>query len=137
MTKFELKELIKECYKEVIKEGKTHSQYPKPGLADPLSPEGPDNPMLSADQKAKMRLQQTLDAAETRRAWTQFKMDLINDPKYLNDLNALRAKHGDLPLDFSGEMPEELESIPEPSVEKPESQMTEPEDDEVDDIKTK
>lgn len=113
MTKLELKNLIKECYKEVIKEGKQHSQYPKPSLADPLSPEGPDNPMISSDEKIKMRLQQTLDALDVRKNYKEFMDTLMLNPHYRSQLNALRAKFGDEPL------PEEPMDEPMPTPEEP------------------
>lgn len=116
MTKSELKNLIKECYKEVIKEGKQHSQYPKPGLVDPLSPESPENPMISSDEKIKMRLQQTLDALEVRKNWREFMDTLMMNPHYRAKLDILRAKHGDDPLP---EEPAEEPSVEPVSAEEP------------------
>ncbi len=81
MTKNELKNLIKECYTEVIAE----NELPTTGPEYRNEPVSNENPVLSSDEKIKKTL-------EAWKAWGEkmkFLKDIRNEPEMVKKLDAL------------------------------------------------
>ena len=84
MKKTELKDLIKECYKEVIAE----MEYPKakPEFAD--EPVGPDNRILSSDEIVARRL----EGAKLSLALKKILQDIHAEPNVIAAIDAIQKK---------------------------------------------
>jgi hypothetical protein len=102
MTKNELKSIIGECVQEII----TEMQYPKAGPEIRDEPVGPDNPMVSSDEKIKRRL----EAAKIYSQLKKFLDSIHAEPSVIKQLNDLR-KSTDFEIERH-EYPKDNDNIP-------------------------